>query len=351
MLVVLLALGSPTHPVGAERLERLDEQLQGRLGPLHGLRAPELRPAVRPPVLAPVDRLPRHPGRDACASAASTTSRTRAAPPTRSGPTRSPIRRAGSSTGPNVWGFTACDGPGKMHLTDRTGRSRYFLDYSARGAGRWSHHRRRHDRADRRHFVACRSRPRSPSRPTEEMHSRYGKYIYSKYGFFDSFNRSFTATDVKLSRRPRRSGVRLDREGLPRHRPRPHPRDDLQLPQRARLGRHAQVRAPAARPRSAPGSLAAGSTGRPDARGRRPGRRPRAPPGDPRIGWGSVALAGSLAGCGRSRPTREGPLDFWAMGREAEVVVELLAGLSRAPSRPCRFACSSCRGRRRTRSC
>ena len=45
------------------------------------------------------------------------------------------------------------------------------------------------------------------------------------------------------------------------------------------------------------------------------------------IGWGSVALvAGSLAGCGRSRTDPEGPLDFWAMGREAEVVVELLAG-------------------------
>ncbi|HWK82221.1 MAG TPA: sugar ABC transporter substrate-binding protein [Caldimonas sp.] len=44
-----------------------------------------------------------------------------------------------------------------------------------------------------------------------------------------------------------------------------------------------------------------------------------------RIGWGSVALAGSLAGCGRRNADPTGPLDFWAMGREAEVVVELLA--------------------------
>ena len=43
-----------------------------------------------------------------------------------------------------------------------------------------------------------------------------------------------------------------------------------------------------------------------------------------RIGWGSVALAGSLAGCGRSNEDPQGPLDFWAMGREAEVVAELL---------------------------
>jgi multiple sugar transport system substrate-binding protein len=44
-----------------------------------------------------------------------------------------------------------------------------------------------------------------------------------------------------------------------------------------------------------------------------------------RIGWGAAALAGSLAGCGRSKTDPEGPLHFWAMGREAEVVVDLLA--------------------------
>jgi len=31
------------------------------------------------------------------------------------------------------------------------------------------------------------------------MHARYGKFIYSKFGFVDSFNRSLTATDAKLS--------------------------------------------------------------------------------------------------------------------------------------------------------
>ncbi len=47
-----------------------------------------------------------------------------------------------------------------------------------------------------------------------------------------------------------------------------------------------------------------------------------------RIGWGSAALAGSLAGCGRSK-NPEGALDFWAMGREAEVVVDLLGAFHR----------------------
>ena len=41
------------------------------------------------------------------------------------------------------------------------------------------------------------------------------------------------------------------------------------------------------------------------------------------IGWSTLALAGAGAGCGRSADPK-GPLDFWAMGREAEVVGELL---------------------------
>ena len=44
-------------------------------------------------------------------------------------------------------------------------------------------------------------------------------------------------------------------------------------------------------------------------------------------GLGALALggAGALAGCGR-RDDPRGPLNFWAMGREAEVVAELLPG-------------------------
>ena len=56
-----------------------------------------------------------------------------------------------------------------------------------------------------------------------------------------------------------------------------------------------------------------------------------------RIGWGSASLAaplaGSLAGCGPGRTAADGPIDFWAMGREAEVVVELLGAFhDRHPS-------------------
>ena len=41
------------------------------------------------------------------------------------------------------------------------------------------------------------------------------------------------------------------------------------------------------------------------------------------LGWSALAFAGASTGCGR-RADPNGPLDFWAMGREAEVVAELL---------------------------
>ena len=176
--------------------------------------------------------------------------------------------------GANVWGFTACDGPGAMHLTDRMGRTRYFLDYSARGAGR-AHTL---DDGTIAPTAAISSLPFAPEiaiPAAEEMHSRYGQYIYSRYGFFDSFNRSFTATDVALSDGrvdPAFGWIAKDYLGIDQG---PDPRHDLQLSQPARLGRHAQVRAPAARPRSRRihWRLARSGGVMPAAR-RRPARRP-----------------------------------------------------------------------------
>jgi hypothetical protein len=76
--------------------------------------------------------------------------------------------------------------------------------------------------------------------------------------------------------------------------------------------------------------------------------RPQRDPAD-RLGerW---RLVGALAGCGRRSDGPGGPLDFWAMGREAEVVVELLARFrERHPDVPVRGPAAA-RGRRRTRS-
>ena len=100
--------------------------------------------------------------------------------------------------GANVWGFTACDGPGWLHDTDRRGRARFFLDYRARGAGLTT----TIDDGTIAPTAALSSLPFAPEiviPAIEEMHARYGKFIYSKYGFLDSFNRSFTSNDVRLS--------------------------------------------------------------------------------------------------------------------------------------------------------
>jgi len=100
--------------------------------------------------------------------------------------------------GSNVWGFTACDGPGTMRQIDRAGRSRVFLDYSARGVGR----RHSVDDGTIAPTAAISSLPFAPEiviPAALEMHERFGQFIYQKYGFVDSFNRSFIATRVKLS--------------------------------------------------------------------------------------------------------------------------------------------------------
>ena len=44
MLVYVLALGSPTHPVGDERLERVDDELRPRLGHVPGPGTPDFAP-------------------------------------------------------------------------------------------------------------------------------------------------------------------------------------------------------------------------------------------------------------------------------------------------------------------
>ena len=63
MLVYILALGSPTHPVEAGGVGGVAGDVQGLLGQVQRPGVPVVRPDVRSPVLARLDRLPRHPGR------------------------------------------------------------------------------------------------------------------------------------------------------------------------------------------------------------------------------------------------------------------------------------------------
>lgn len=97
--------------------------------------------------------------------------------------------------GENVWGLTASDGPQGANL-DYDGGLREFRHYSARGAGIAD----AFDDGTIAPTAAAASLPFAPEiviPAVEEMHKRYGSEIYSKYGFLDAFNPSFNY-DVPL---------------------------------------------------------------------------------------------------------------------------------------------------------
>ena len=92
--------------------------------------------------------------------------------------------------GENTWGLTASDGPQGANL-DYDGSLREFRHYSARGAGLAD----AFDDGTIAPTAAAASLPFAPEiviPAVEEMYKAYGKEIYSKYGFLDSFNPSFS---------------------------------------------------------------------------------------------------------------------------------------------------------------
>ena len=197
MLVVLLALGSPTHPVDESAWDAWSKGYSGAwprfmgyeylgFAPLFGHQYSHTWIDFR----GIQDALMRRHGIDYFESSRRATYAQRAyaiANPKR-----------WFEYGANVWGFTACDGPGWVHDTDRAGRARFFLDYRARGAGQAA----TIDDGTIAPTAALSSLPFAPEiviPAALEMHARYGKFIYSTYGFVDSFNRSFTSTDARLS--------------------------------------------------------------------------------------------------------------------------------------------------------
>ncbi|KFA34656.1 hypothetical protein KWI_0115780 [Xanthomonas vasicola pv. vasculorum NCPPB 206] len=91
--------------------------------------------------------------------------------------------------GENVWGLTAGDGPQNTSQEYR-GEQRQFRHYSSRGAGL----RENFDDGTIVPSAAISSIVFAPEvviPATEEMHKRYGDFLYSSYGFLDSFNPSF----------------------------------------------------------------------------------------------------------------------------------------------------------------
>ncbi|TLY62273.1 MAG: Tat pathway signal protein [Gammaproteobacteria bacterium] len=91
--------------------------------------------------------------------------------------------------GENVWGLTACDGPGPARQR-YDGAERRFFKYAARGVGL----DRIIDDGTIAPTAAVSSLPFAPEivlPATLEMYHRFGALLYSTYGFRDAFNPSF----------------------------------------------------------------------------------------------------------------------------------------------------------------
>jgi hypothetical protein len=93
--------------------------------------------------------------------------------------------------GANVWGLTACDGPGRRaHAAG--GKERRFYGYAARGVGLEGVL----DDGTIAPTAALGSLPFAPEiviPAAREMRERFGASIYSAYGFRDAFNPSVTS--------------------------------------------------------------------------------------------------------------------------------------------------------------
>ncbi|HEX8667577.1 MAG TPA: glucoamylase family protein [Allosphingosinicella sp.] len=99
----------------------------------------------------------------------------------------------------DIWGLTACDGPGNAEL-DYKGRKRTFFGYAARGPLGQPDER---DDGTIAPTAALGSLPFAPEIVipcAEALYRTYGPRLYSRYGFLDAFNPSFRYPHVQLER-------------------------------------------------------------------------------------------------------------------------------------------------------
>ena len=135
--------------------------------------------------------------------------------------------------GEDIWGLTACDGPGDFKTVDRRRRARVLQLFGARARRA----RRRHARADRARRRRSRSSRELVSEALAAMHRRYGAAIYGQYGFLDSFNPTLRRAGAGKPLLHGRivAGPVLGRRRLSRHRPGADRGDDRQPSRRFRV--------------------------------------------------------------------------------------------------------------------
>jgi len=190
MLVYLLALGSPTHPISPQSWDMwtstydkhwgtLYDQTYLSFGPLFGHQYTHVWVDFR----GIRDSYMRAHGLDYFENsrrATYTQRRYAIANP-----------KHWQAYGKNIWGISASDGPGGTERYE--GQEASFMTYAARGVGVG----RIVDDGTIAPTAAISSLPFAPEivvPATLEMYHRYGSSIYSVYGFLDAFNASFRAT-------------------------------------------------------------------------------------------------------------------------------------------------------------
>jgi hypothetical protein len=195
MLVYLLALGSPTHPISPQAWTMwtstydqhwgtLYDQTYLSFGPLFGHQYTHVWVDFR----GIRDAYMRAHGMDYFENsrrATYTQRRYAIANP-----------RHWQAYGKNIWGISASDGPGASEPYE--GRETSFLHYAARGVGVG----RIVDDGTIAPTAAISSLPFAPEivvPATLEMYHRFGTAIYSSYGFLDAFNASFRSPTDALS--------------------------------------------------------------------------------------------------------------------------------------------------------
>lgn len=193
MILYVLALGSPTHPVKAEAWEsytktHLWEEFYGethaQFSPLFGHQYSHVWIDFR----GIKDPYMKAKGIDYFENSARATRSQRAYA------IDNPMDW--KDYGETIWGLTACDGPVNAKL-EYQGETRQFMTYSARGASG----KRIRDDGTLAPTAAGGSMPFAPEiclPALQAMKARYGDALYAEYGFLDCFNPSFNFTEVEL---------------------------------------------------------------------------------------------------------------------------------------------------------
>ncbi|HEX6245694.1 MAG TPA: glucoamylase family protein [Polyangiales bacterium] len=196
MLVYILALGSPTHPVGPEAWEHWTRNYDENWGKFGGEEFLSFGPLfghqyshVWIDFHGIQDEYMREKGIDYFENSR------RAAYAQREYARQNPMKWRGYDS--QIWGLSACDGPADT-VQMYEGQEKKFFAYAGRGTA--STHAL--DDGTIAPTAAIASIAFAPEIVIPTIHAfkeRYGDHLYKKYGFLDSINPSFTYADVKVS--------------------------------------------------------------------------------------------------------------------------------------------------------